>query len=238
MNIMTYPTLEVATKKLAERIKQEVDKNELYTIALTGGLNAPKLYQALAEEEIDWAKVHIFFAHEVLTGPQKGFNYQLAKGHLFDKAPIDPSHIHPLPLDLDDSEAIREQYTELVTQIVPTLGNHHRFNIVLLEMHDDGHVAGYYPGDEEFYHDESAYLVKPRPQDKQLEMTLGCEAMGAAKSLVFYAFSEKLRFVVGDIVNLMPQAKLYPSNYLMALFPWSYIYTDGDAMREKSYAIY
>lgn len=239
MNIMTYPTADVASQKLAERIKHEVDSNEAYYLALSGGVNAPILYRALVEADIDWKKVYVFFAFEVASGVQKGFNYKIAKAHLFDKVPLNPDHVYPINIDEDeDVEAIKERYIQIVSDVVPTLDGHHRFNMVLLEMHDDGQVVGLHPGDEEHYDNKAPYLVNKRPQDEANVITIGFEALGAAKSLVFYAFGEKLRFMVGNIINLMPEAKLYPANYLIALYPWAYIYADGEAMREKSYAIY
>lgn len=238
MNIMTYPTAEVTTKMLAERIKAEVDKNDSYYIALSGGINAPILYRALSESEIDWKKVHIFFAQEYLTGPQKGFHTMLAKAHLFDKTAIAPDHIHEVPLYLEDTKAITEAYSQEIASMVPILEGHPRFNIVLIEMFDDGRALGFYPGDEEHYTNESPYLLKQRPEDGVEVLTLGCEALESVKSIIFYAFGDKLRFVVGNIVNLMAEAKLYPTNYLLSRYPWGYIYADGEAMREKSYAIY
>lgn len=237
---MTYPTVEVATKKIAERIKHEVDSNEAYYIALTGGLQAPLLYRALAEEDIAWEKVHIFFACEILSGPQKGFNYQLAKHHLFDKAPIHPGNIHPISVEGNESDlqTVKDAYIDEVSALVPTIGGHHRFNMVLLEMSEDGGAAGFYRGDEELYSEKDPYLQKNRPQDNENLLTISCEALGTAKSLLFYAFGDSLRFMLGNIINLMPEAKLYPANYLLALYPWAYIYADSQAMREKSYAIY
>lgn len=238
MNILTYPTIEETTKKLAERIKQEVDKSEVYHIALSGTATAPLLYKALCEEDLDWQKIHFFFAMEQFGGKQRGFHYRLAKAHLFDKAPIAPDHIHPINVEAPDAETAKTSYIEEVAHWVPSVDGHFRFDIVLIEMYDDGRALGFHPGDETHYSHEDAYLVKDRPMDKEELITLGCEALGSAKSIAFYALGEELRYVVGNIVNLMPEAKLYPANYIASLYPWSYLYSDDEAMREKSYAIY
>ncbi|KXB34456.1 hypothetical protein HMPREF1869_01188 [Bacteroidales bacterium KA00251] len=238
MNILTYPSAEETAKKLAERIKKEIDGSQAYYIALSGTKKAALLYRALSEEDIDWKKVHFFFSMDLFSGKQKGLHQRLAKAHLFDKAPIDPDHIHPINLEAKDAETAKHEYIDEVSRFVPSLGGHFRFDMVLVEMYDDGQALGFHPGDEELYSHEAAYLTKRRPMDNEELVTLGCEALGSAKSIVFYALGEELRFMVGNIVNLMPPAKLYPANYLLSLYPWSYLYSDSEAMREKSYAIY
>ena len=57
MNTISYPSAEATAKKLAERIQQEVEKSEVYYLALTGGFPAIPLYQALANtptDQRDW----------------------------------------------------------------------------------------------------------------------------------------------------------------------------------------
>ena len=47
-----------------------------------------------------------------------------------------------------------------------------------------------------------------------------------------------MRHAVGHIINLLPEAKAYPANFLAAKIPWVHLFADDQAMREKSYAIY
>lgn len=238
MNKLTYPTPEIAAKQLAERIKKEVECSDSYHLALSGGMAAPIVYRALSESDIDWEKVHIYFAYEFFTGAQKGFNYMLAKAHLFDKVALPHENIHPIELDGKETHEAAIQYSNKIADTVPTIGKYHRFNMVLLEMHADGHTVGIYPNNEELYTDVAPYMANKRPDTDDEVVTIGFEALGTAKGLAFYAFGGDVRFVVGNIINLMAEAKDYPANYLSALYPWIYLYADAEAMREKSYSIY
>lgn len=239
MNILTYPSAEQTAKEIASRIQKEIDScpNE-YHLVISGGINAPILYKALSDSAIDWSKVHVYFAFEYIKGPRKGFNFTLAKGHLFDKVALAPEHIHPIIVPNGEETNIAESYSELVCKLVPSVNNHPRFNALLLEMHDDGRIAGYLPGDEDLYHAQEAYIINDKKSTEEAYVTLTCEAMGSSKSIIYYAFGERVRYVVGNMINLMSEAKLYPANYVQALYPWVYLYSDKDAMREKTYSIY
>ena len=78
MNTISYPSAETTAKKLAERIQQEVEKSEVYYLALTGGFPAIPLYQALANTPIEWSKVQIYYASEVMSGQQKGLHHLIS----------------------------------------------------------------------------------------------------------------------------------------------------------------
>lgn len=237
MNIISYPSPEETARQLAAFIADKVSKSDTYNIALTGGSSAPILYDALAASEIDWFKVHLFFACEVLTGAQRGAHYEQAHRHLISKVPLRDEQVHAFPLDAANSEEAARHYAEETASVVPHLDGLPRFDLVLLALGEDGHIAGLFPGQEELYHEEGVFLSNTTPEE-QAVCTLSLKALGEAKSIVLYAFGSEVRFVIGNMVNLMPQAKAYPANMLTALHPWSILYADADAMREKSYAIY
>ncbi len=239
MNVLTFPSAVEASQQLARRIKEEVDKSETYHIALSGGVSAVSLYQALSSESIDWKKVHFYFAYEFVDGPKKGYNATLAKVHLFDRIPLPPSQIHIIEPTGISPEDVAAAYTETLKTFVSFVDGFPRFNMVLLDLYEDGHTLGLYPGDIHLYDHPSAYHangVKNAPESHLV--TLGFEALGTAKSLVFYSFGQHMKYVVGNMINLMPEAKEYPANYVTALYPWTFLYCDEEAMREKSYAIY
>ena len=237
MNTISYPSAEATAKKLAERIQQEVEKSEVYYLALTGGFPAIPLYQALASTPIDWSKVQIYYASEVMSGQQKGLHHLVAKAHLFDKIEIPSSNIHPINTD-NAPEAEAERYAQEILKTLPKVGGAPRFDMVLMDMTKDGHVAGIFAGQHDIFLEEPIAFANAHPSHGDQHVTLSIPTIEGAKGLALYAFGGEARFAIGDIINLLPEAKEYPANFIASRCPWIYLYADTESMREKSYSIY
>lgn len=238
MNTISYNTTETTANSLAKRIAQEVQKASVYHLALSGGKEAVHLYRALVKESIDWSKVHIYFSYEIVQGVGTGFNYILAQGHLLNHIDIPATNIHPIRTDNSNPQQEVERYIREELSTLPRLGGYPRFDMVVIEMTKDGQAVGIYQGQEELFLAEEIYMVSKHPNQEKTLITSSFPLLESAKGISFYAFGGESRFVIGNIVNLMPQAKAYPANFLIAHCPWVYLYADAESMREKSYSIY
>lgn len=237
MNILAYNTPEETAKQLAKKIASEVSQRATYHLALSGGSDTIPLYGALVAADIDWRKVHLYFVYEAVNGPEEGKNAAFAQTYLLDKIPLPEGHFHPIEGAVDPA-CLAASYAKHVEAIVPHLQGSPRFDMVLLEMHEDGHTAAIFPGQEALFHEEEAFIALKHPQQMQHYVTMSMKALENAKTIIFYSFDDATRFVIGNIVNLMAEAKNYPANYLAALCPWATLYTTEHVMREKTYTIY
>ncbi len=237
MNIVYYPTAEETAEKLAMLIAQEIANNNIYHLALSGGKDAVPIYKALVKQDIEWSKVHIYFTYEIVKGLGVGFNYTLAKGHLLSRIAIPEENIHPIRTEVDPNEEAK-RYAKEELKNLPKLEGRPRFDRALIEMTTDGHTVGIYPQQEGLYHSEEDYLINQHPSKDMQVVTISFATLEVAKQIAFYTFGGDARFIIGNIINLMAEAKEYPANYLMAHTPWIYLYTDRMSMSEKSYAIY
>lgn len=237
MNNISYSTTEETALKLAERITQEVQKSEVYHLALSGGIDAVPIYKALTIAPIEWEKVHIYFTYEFVQGGKAGFNYTLAQGHLFNKINIPEKNIHRIIPNTDSEKEVRRYLNEELV-LLPKVDGKPRFDFALIEMGENGHTVGIHPGQEELFWSEEFYISNTIPNSEDNVVTTTFSMLEVSKTVAFYAFGGKSRFIIGNIVNLMPEAKAYPANYLSALCPWMYLYADAESMSEKSYSIY
>lgn len=237
MNTISYPSTEQTAKKLAERIAQEVKKADHYTLALAGTKTAIPLFKALVEADIDWQKIDVFYADEIMEGPQKGIQNLFAQAHLWDKVNIPEAQIHQIDTNAPLENEL-QRYMQEISRIVPKVAGVPRFDMVLLEMTSDGHAAGIFAGQHDIFLEEETLLSNKNPKDNTQHLTLSLHTIEAAKNICLYAFGGEARFSIGDIVNLLPEAKEYPTNFIAFRCPWIYLYADGESMREKSYSIY
>lgn len=156
--ILVEGSAEEATALACELIKsilcETVHLEHVCHIALAGGTTPHALYQQLTAScssgEVPWGDVEVFFGDERdVPHDDVESNYRMAQRTLLDHVPVIPSRIHPMPADSDDLPAAAEEYEKIIRGIVGGQSKGiPRFDLILLGMGGDGHVASLFPGTE------------------------------------------------------------------------------------------
>lgn len=131
---------------------QAIAANGEFHVALSGGTTPRALYERLASAEfvsrIAWPQVHVWFGDERMVAPDHAdSNYHMAQQALLRHVPLVPANIHRIEgervVACEAAQAYQSQlvaYLPLSTQGVP------QFDLVLLGLGPDGHVASLFPG--------------------------------------------------------------------------------------------
>jgi len=107
-------------------------------IALTGGSTPHRAYELAAELDPDWRRVELWWGDERCVPPEHELsNYRLAKVALLDLLADPPAAVHRMRGELGRDEGAAAYEQELVET---------RFDLLLLGLGPDGHVASLYPG--------------------------------------------------------------------------------------------
>ena len=245
MNYHQYSTPELVTTQLAQFIAEAVEATEGdFHLALSLEEHAEILAKALTSEpwrsRIAWDRVHFHLLHEQLGGADLAHRTLLQR-LLFDPLQIPAEHIHAVEEAAQEPAQAATALQQHVAERVSHLGGRPQFDLALLEMGVDGHLAGVYPDQVELYISDDVFapneMTSEQGEQRQL-VTVTLEALEESKRLVFLALGQDVRHAVGHIINLLPEAKAYPANFLAAKIPWVHLFADDQAMREKSYAIY
>lgn len=127
-----------------------------FTVVLSGGsliYALRKLAEAPYLETVDWSKWHVFWVDErVVPKDHEDSNYKLALDGLLSKVPIPTGQVYAIN-DALSAEGAAEDYETILKQLVKngvlamskTTG-FPRFDVQLLGMGPDGHIASLFPG--------------------------------------------------------------------------------------------
>ena len=164
------------------------------SVVLTGGGIATATMRTLrdspARDAIDWRALDIWWGDErFLPAGHEERNETQARAALLDSVDCDPDRVHPMPAadgpDGDDPEAAAARYATLLQQAtrqedhgpVPT------FDVLLLGVGPDGHVASLFPEAPALHDERSVVAVRGAPKPPPTRLTLTLPALTAAREV-------------------------------------------------------
>jgi 6-phosphogluconolactonase len=108
------------------------------SIVLTGGSTPRQAYEIATELEPDWSRVELWWGDERCVPPDdERSNYGMAKEALLDRLAVAPAGVHRMRGELGRDAGAEEYEQEL-----DGVGT---FDLVLLGLGPDGHVASLFP---------------------------------------------------------------------------------------------
>ncbi|MFO8036952.1 MAG: 6-phosphogluconolactonase [Anaerolineales bacterium] len=165
--IRTYTTREALAQAAADHILdialEAVDDHGWFAIALSGGSTPIPTYTLLANppfsDEMPWGNTHIFWGDERSVPPDdKDSNYKMVHDILLDPLSIPEANIHRIQGEMTPQLAAKE-YEKEIRHFFP--GDPPHFDLILLGMGEDGHIASLFPDSTAFLAPEKSRLVLP-----------------------------------------------------------------------------
>jgi 6-phosphogluconolactonase len=121
---------------VAERLAEQARAGG--SIVLTGGSTPRLAYELAAELEPDWSSAELWWGDERCVPPDDDrSNYDMAKEALVDRLELGPGAVHRMQGELGRDEGAAEYELELTDAGT--------FDLVLLGLGPDGHVASLFP---------------------------------------------------------------------------------------------
>ena len=139
-------------------------------IALSGGSTPKLLYQKLVSlpetRQLLAQRAEFYFSDERPVGPEHPeSNFHSADSALFRPLGIDRNHVHRMRGEAEDSEQEAAIYGQEIRATVPIVDNWPRFDVTLLGMGADGHIASLFP-DFAFDPPSERLILAPFVRDK------------------------------------------------------------------------
>ncbi|SVE41348.1 uncharacterized protein METZ01_LOCUS494202, partial [marine metagenome] len=139
--------------RFREEAKQAARENRLYSLVLTGGATAEKIYQKFAgvgfSNEIPWESVHLFWTDERCVSPESDeSNFGTAYRAFLHAISIPEENIHRMRGEEDPLTEARRYSGEIQNYLALKGNPNHCFDWVFMGLGMDGHTASLFPGQE------------------------------------------------------------------------------------------
>jgi 6-phosphogluconolactonase len=214
-NVVVHRDADVLAQATAARlIVALVDAQSRHgtaSVVLTGGRGAAVIYAAVrdnpARDTVDWSRVDLWWGDErFLPTGDPDRNETQARAALLDAVPLDPARVHPMPAsdgpDGDNAEAAAGRYADALALAD---GDGHpglpRFDLVLLGVGEDGHVASLFPDHPAVYDTRPVTAVRGSPKPPPVRTTLTRVAINTAADVWLMATGAGKAAAVGAALS-------------------------------------
>jgi 6-phosphogluconolactonase len=156
------------------------------SLVLTGGRTGIAVLEQLratpARDAVEWTRIDFYWGDErFLPAGHPDRNETQARAALLDHVPVDPARVHPMePSDGkfgDDPEAAADAYADVLADAArpEDHGPVPSFDVCLLGVGEEGHVASIFPCSPAVYEKERTVVAVrncPKPPPTRITLTL------------------------------------------------------------------
>jgi 6-phosphogluconolactonase len=221
MNIHQYSTATALVPAFAEwmvaHIDQTLQRQDRFTLCLSGGSTPKALHQLLATPEfssrVDWSKLHIFWGDErFVPFADERNNARMAYDTLLDLVPIPRYHIHKMATEGTDAPQSAAAYAALLHQYFDN--QPFTFDLVLLGMGDDAHTLSLFPG-EAVIDETTAWTASLWLQSQQMHrVTLTAPLVNQAAAVAFLVTGSSKRYALQQVWHGPKDVHRFPAQII------------------------
>ncbi|MCE5228734.1 6-phosphogluconolactonase [bacterium] len=199
---------------LAVRVKECAGRR--FFLALSGGRTPESLMHRLTlpglRDAAPWEKVELFFTDERPVGPDHpDSNYGMVQRAWLDSGAVPEGQVHRMQGEAGSLAAEAERYEDLITRIVPPgPTSFPAFDLIVLGIGDDGHVASLFPGTKALDETMRVTTVNHVPKLGLDRLTITFPVINAAREIWMIVCGESKSAAVARALSGPPQSLIEP----------------------------
>ncbi|MDV3347621.1 6-phosphogluconolactonase [Leptolyngbyaceae cyanobacterium CCMR0082] len=198
-----------ATDQVIELIRDAIATRGRCSIALSGGSTPKPLYQALAQTDLPWEQLYIYWGDErYVPATHADSNAKMTYEAWLNHVAIPAENIFTVPTETDSPNSSADQYqqalaTSFDTTEIPA------FDIILLGMGDDGHTASLFPHTEAL--NETERWVTVGQKADQPRITLTAPVINQARHVMFLVAGANKQTALSQVFAPTADSATYPA---------------------------
>src|SRR4051794_38879455 len=191
----------VAARLVTALVDAQAARGHASVVLTGGGIGTATLRELAgspARDAVDWPALDVWWGDErFLPAGHPERNETQARDALLDLVDVAPARIHPMAASDgptgDDLDAAAESYAgELARAARPEdHGAVPTFDVLLLGVGPDGHVASLFPGSPAVYDDRTVVPVRGAPKPPPTRLSLSTAAINSAREVWLIAAGEE-----------------------------------------------
>ncbi|GIJ77478.1 6-phosphogluconolactonase [Micromonospora phaseoli] len=194
----------VAARLVVRLLDAQAERGQA-SVVLTGGRVAAAVYRAVgalpARDAVDWSRVDFWWGDErFLPSGDPERNETQARAALLDSLPVDPARVHAMPAadaGADPEEAAARYAAELARAARPGTATLPHFDVLMLGVGEDGHVASVFPEHPVHYESRPVSAVRGSPKPPPVRITLTLPTINTAEEVWLVAGGADKAHAVG-----------------------------------------
>jgi len=205
--------------RFREEAKQAASENRLYSVVLTGGNTAAKVYRLFSAsglgDELPWESVHLFWTDERCVSPQDDeSNFGTALRTFIHAIPIPKENIHRIRGEEDPEKESNRYSLEIQNHLVLRKNHKYVFDWVLMGLGMDGHIASIFPGQKHLLSTKEFCFYTQHPETGQNRISLTLAAFKKAACISYHAIGQDKAKIISELVSKSPASKKYPAAHV------------------------
>lgn len=200
-----------------DRIQTAIAERGACFIALAGGSTPKPLYEALAQEDLPWSNLHVFWGDERYVAVEDpSSNAGMAKKAWLDSVAIPESQVYKMPTQYDNPVEAAADYDKTLQQAFGS--DRPEFDIILLGMGDDGHTASLFPHTEALSVSDRLVTVGNKADEPRLTFTV--PLINQSRCVIFLVSGSNKQMALSQVLadegdeTAFPSRKIQPQGEL------------------------
>lgn len=204
--------------------QEAIAKRGRYMLAISGGRTPKPIFQCLAmpplNSKLDWSRVYIFWIDERYVPPEHAdSNYGSASKELLKHVPA--KHVFRMQGELSEPEQAALEYEQtLVREFKIKDGGIPRFDLILLGLGEDGHVASLFPDSPALDERKRLAAAPYVPKLKSYRLTLTFPVLNNARCCLFVVAGESKREIFKQARSKDNQDIILPVHGIKGRITW------------------
>ena len=199
--INKYKTANDACFEVAKRLAELAKTGG--NVALSGGETPKLLFRIMAEQfrDTDWSRLNFFWGDErmvALENPES--NYGSFFRTLINTKLIDQQHVFPITYFANEEKSLND-YRSKLEEKVPFHNGFPQFDVIILGLGEDGHVASIFPNNLESFTTSEIAEIVVHPHGQQRRITLTGSTLNAAKNLFFLTTGVSKSHIINEVIT-------------------------------------
>jgi 6-phosphogluconolactonase len=178
-----------AAEEIAHFAGEAICTHAEFTLCLTGGSTPARTYELLAERfrlSVDWKEVQFFWGDERCVAPNdQASNFGMANRTMLSQLELRPDQVHRMRGEDAPAEGAREYEQQLRAHFGLEDGEFPRFDLILLGLGENVHIASLFPGIPALHERERLAVAVEVDAPQRHRITLTPPVLNNAAHVIF-----------------------------------------------------